>query len=234
MSLSRLTATRRRALKAQLARRRGWRCTYCRGPFTTLREATIDHIVPVSLYRTWAAVNLTLACWSCNHAKADRLPLSMALLLAWSAAPGYQVERVEEVGVPPVDGVDGVDVHGFHPAFTGAGGVFTPPAGQTAGSVDRCGNRLVESGGSRMNGRSTSTSSPSIDWRLLARLAHVRQSATRTPRTPIRTPSAVTRTAPRTATRSPERSGCDLPVHRGRTAPRTATSRLCGDGRTTA
>ncbi|MFD4760044.1 HNH endonuclease [Streptomyces sp. NPDC058439] len=220
MSPSRLTATRRRALKAQLARRRGRRCTYCRRPFTTLREATIDHIVPVSLYRTWAAVNLTLACWSCNHAKADRLPLSMALLLVWWTTPSQStVHRVE-----------GVDVHGFHPVFTEAGGVFTPPADQAAGSVDRCGSRLVESGGSRVNGRSASTSSPSIDWRLLARLAHVHQSATRTPRTPIRTPLA----AARTATRSPERSGCDLPVHRARTATRTATSRLCGDGRTTA
>ncbi|MFG2219554.1 HNH endonuclease [Streptomyces sp. NPDC048685] len=235
MSAARISASRRRALKAQLACRRGWRCTYCRRPFTALREATLDHIVPVSLYRTWAAVNLTLACRPCNHAKADRLPLSMALLLVWSTAPVHLVDRVEEGDVPPVDGVD---VHGVHPVFTGAGGVFTPPAGQVPGSVDRGGGRLVGSGGSRVDDRSVSTPSTPVDWRLLARLAHAHHTATRTPRTdtrtPIRTPSAAARTGTRSGTRSPGRSGCDLPVRPARTVTRTATSRRSGDGRTTA
>lgn len=45
----------------------------------------MDHVVPISLYRTWSANALVLACQSCNHVKADRLPLSFALLLVWSA-----------------------------------------------------------------------------------------------------------------------------------------------------
>ncbi|MFJ2640417.1 HNH endonuclease [Streptomyces sp. NPDC087511] len=231
MSAQHLSAPRRRTRKEQLARRRGWRCTYCRRPFTAPGEATLDHIVPVSLYRTWAVVNLTLACRPCNQAKADRLPLSMALLLLWSFPPVHPVDRVDGVDVPPVDGVD---VHGVHPVFTGAGGVFIPPADETAGPVDRCGSRLVEPGGSRVDDRSASTSSTPVDWRLLARLAHAHHTATRTPRTPIRTPPAAAHTATRTATRSPERLGCDLPVQRARTATRTATSRQCGHGRTTA
>ncbi|MFD9762946.1 HNH endonuclease [[Kitasatospora] papulosa] len=82
-----LNAARRRARKEQLARRHGWRCTYCRRPFVTLREATLDHVVPHSLFRTWSVVHLVLACRPCNHAKADRLPLSLALLIAWTYGP---------------------------------------------------------------------------------------------------------------------------------------------------
>ncbi|WP_385622661.1 HNH endonuclease signature motif containing protein [Streptomyces sp. P8-A8] len=255
MSTQHLSAPRRRTRKEQLARRHGWRCTYCRCPFTTLREATLDHIVPVSLYRTWAAVNLTLACRPCNHAKADRLPLSMALLLVWAQgrdqrdetrhtrrhAPrhtdrptGHQVERVDEVDEVDVPPVDGVDVHGVHPVFTAPGGVFIPLAEEAAGPVGRGGSRLVGSGGSRVDDRSVSPLSTPVDWRLLARLAHAHHTATRTPRTPIRTPPAAPRAVTRTATRSPERSGCDLPVRHARTATRTATPRRSGDGRTTA
>jgi hypothetical protein len=82
-----LNSGRRRARKEQLARRHGQRCTYCRRPFTDLREATLDHVVPQSLFRTWSVVHLVLACRSCNQAKADRLPLSISLLLLWSFDP---------------------------------------------------------------------------------------------------------------------------------------------------
>ncbi|KOG09770.1 hypothetical protein ADK34_36670 [Streptomyces viridochromogenes] len=79
-----LSAARRRSRKAQLAARDGWRCVYCRHRFRDLREATMDHVVPISLYRTWSANALVLACQPCNHIKADRLFLSLALLLVWS------------------------------------------------------------------------------------------------------------------------------------------------------
>ncbi|MFF0429383.1 HNH endonuclease [Streptomyces sp. NPDC004520] len=85
----RLNAARRRSRKAQLAVRDGWRCVYCRHRFKDLREATMDHVVPYSLYRTWSANALVLACQPCNHAKADRLFLSLALLLVWSTDPAY-------------------------------------------------------------------------------------------------------------------------------------------------
>ncbi|WP_327272933.1 HNH endonuclease [Streptomyces sp. NBC_01224] len=213
MSVRHLTASRRRLRKEQLARRHGARCTYCRRPFASPREATLDHIAPHSLFPTWSVVHLTLACEPCNHAKADRLPLSMALLLTWWTAPNR----------PTVHSVDGVDVHGFHPVFTDPQDAFTPAVDRAPGSPAGVGKPLVGSGGSRVNSRPTSTRSPSIDWRLLARLAHAHQSATRTPLT-----------ATRTVTRTPERSRCDLRVHRGRTATCTATTRLCGDGRTAA
>ncbi|WP_063784073.1 HNH endonuclease [Streptomyces sp. SBT349] len=76
-----LNGPRKRARKQAVAARDGARCTYCRIPFTDLRQATLDHVAPLSLLRTWAAANLVLACHSCNQAKADRLPLLLALTL---------------------------------------------------------------------------------------------------------------------------------------------------------
>jgi len=83
-----LNAKRRRNRKAQLAARDGQRCTYCRVPFADLREATLDHVAPIRLFFTWSADHLVLACRSCNDRKADRLPLSLALLIVRSADSG--------------------------------------------------------------------------------------------------------------------------------------------------
>jgi hypothetical protein len=76
-----LNAARKRARKRSLAARDGSWCAYCGLLFADLRNATIDHVVPVSLYRTWRAEHTVLACRPCNDAKADRLPLLLALLL---------------------------------------------------------------------------------------------------------------------------------------------------------
>ncbi|MBT2387245.1 HNH endonuclease [Streptomyces sp. ISL-11] len=81
-----LNAARRRARKRTLALRDGQHCTYCRAPFEDLRQATIDHVVPISLFRTWRAEHTVLACRPCNRVKADRLPLLFALLLCASTA----------------------------------------------------------------------------------------------------------------------------------------------------
>lgn len=91
-----LSAKRRRSRKAQLAARDGQRCTYCRRPFAVLREATLDHVVPISLYRTWSARNLVLACQSCNNVKADRLPLSLALLVLFTTVHEQHTGAVHE------------------------------------------------------------------------------------------------------------------------------------------
>jgi hypothetical protein len=73
----------RRKLRAALIRRDGNRCAYCRTPFTDPATlSTIDHIAPYCLYRTWRREAVVLACQPCNHAKADRIPLLLALLLA--------------------------------------------------------------------------------------------------------------------------------------------------------
>ncbi|EGX60296.1 HNH endonuclease [Streptomyces zinciresistens K42] len=82
-----LNSGRRRVRKEQLARRHEQRCAYCRRPFANLREATLDHVAPYSLWRTWTVTALVLACESCNNAKADRFPLSLALVLLRSVDP---------------------------------------------------------------------------------------------------------------------------------------------------
>lgn len=69
--------------KTKLTRRDGKRCYYCHRPFTCrLVGATIDHVVPRCLFRTNALAHVVLACRPCNEAKADRLPLSIALILS--------------------------------------------------------------------------------------------------------------------------------------------------------
>lgn len=169
MSTRHLTASRRRLRKEQLARRHGARCAYCRKPFASLREATLDHVVPVSLFRTWAVVHLMLACRACNHAKADRLPLSMALLLVWSTAPGG----------PTVHPVEEVEARAGHPVFTTPEDVFTPITDRTPGVDSGSGKPPVGSGGSRADVGGIHPASTPIHlafWLLLARLAHTRQS----------------------------------------------------------
>ncbi|MDI5969502.1 HNH endonuclease signature motif containing protein [Streptomyces sp. SL13] len=77
----RLNAARRRAKKRSLAARDGAWCRYCGKLFADLTLATIDHVAPLSLFNTWANEHLVLACRPCNDAKADRIPLLLALLL---------------------------------------------------------------------------------------------------------------------------------------------------------
>ncbi|MFF7020674.1 HNH endonuclease [Streptomyces klenkii] len=129
-----LNAAGRRARKRTLARRDGQHCTYCRTPFPDLRQATIDHVAPISLFRTWRAEHLVLACRPCNSTKANRFPLSMALLLNIHSAPFTTREHV------------GPDVH--------------EPIGSVHGQT-----------------RDRRTPLDRVDWSLLARIAHARESA---------------------------------------------------------
>ncbi|WP_369016006.1 HNH endonuclease [Streptomyces sp. DSM 40907] len=152
MRTHQLSARRRRARKFQLAARDGARCAYCRTPFTDLRHATLDHVVPIRLFRTWSAAHLVLACRTCNHAKADCFPLMMALLLLGSVA-----------------GVDGPAVH---PASTLDRS--TAPAGGSP--LIESGGRVVD----RVDVHAFTEAFTAVDVRLLARLAYARQSADRT------------------------------------------------------
>ncbi|MFB6567356.1 HNH endonuclease [Streptomyces noursei] len=71
----------RRAQKIAQRKVQGWRCFYCRRPFTEARPFTFDHYIPYRIWRTTQLKNLVLACGPCNEAKADRLPWTVALLL---------------------------------------------------------------------------------------------------------------------------------------------------------
>ncbi|ASR00257.1 HNH endonuclease signature motif containing protein [Streptomyces sp. 11-1-2] len=194
-------AQKRRARRGQLARRDGRRCTYCYRPFTRRREATIDHIVPVSLLRTWAAEHLVLACWDCNHRKAERVPLLLALLLCAHHTPNrppvntepstvngdarpmnaepFTVNATNVQNAPAVNAMNAVNNRSVHPTSTPAMGAAQPTGRPTAHAV----LRLVGPGGSRVNApdfHPTSTPAPApaalAVARLLARLAHARLS----------------------------------------------------------
>ncbi|UQI48461.1 HNH endonuclease [Streptomyces sp. HU2014] len=92
MSHSRIDSVRRREIKRRKFSRDG-RCFYCRTPFATPAQATLDHYIPHSLWRTRWAMNLVLACWDCNQAKADVLPWPLVwLLLGPVCAPVMAVD----------------------------------------------------------------------------------------------------------------------------------------------
>ncbi|QFQ98361.1 HNH endonuclease [Streptomyces phaeolivaceus] len=118
-----LNSERRRLRKRQLSKRFGRHCAYCRRPFTTLRDATLDHVVPYSLWRTWSVTALVLACWDCNHRKGDRFPLSIALLICAT----LRSTGVNTTSTPVNPTVDAPTVHVDGPAFTAAHDVFTAP-----------------------------------------------------------------------------------------------------------
>ncbi|MFI9187325.1 HNH endonuclease [Streptomyces goshikiensis] len=195
-----LNSARRRARKAQLAARDGWRCAYCSQRFWSLDEATMDHVVPISLYRTWSASALVLACLPCNRGKADRFPLLIALLL---------IRLVDRVDAPPV-----------HP-------VIHPTSPLDRSTLPAAGSRPVESGGSPVDRvdvhRSPEVFTPAV-LRLLARLARACQSADRTApelggRSSVHQGVHRVHSHPRTAA---HRSS-----HGERTADRPARTRLC-------
>ncbi|MFF9916074.1 HNH endonuclease [Streptomyces globisporus] len=150
MGFQHLNSTRRRARKHQLALRDGQRCAYCALPFASLREATLDHVVPVSLLRTWSAGALVLACRPCNHAKADRLPLSLALLIVWTHGSDLRDEtRHTPRHTDPTGDL-----------FTADRSAFTDPT-----ESDRPTSIALGPGG--------------VNWLLLARLVHARTAGER-------------------------------------------------------
>ncbi|TSB24028.1 HNH endonuclease [Streptomyces benahoarensis] len=163
-----LNAARRRARKRFLARRDGRRCTYCRVPFAKdLRDASLDHVVPISLLQTWSSGHLVLACRPCNTAKGNTLPLSVALLLCAYWPTGEHPTACSER------------------ASVGCESGGAVPGRPTDGRGD-------EESGERADSRREHLSW-AVDWTLLARLAHARQSADSQ------------------GNRLPERSGADLP-----------------------
>ncbi|WP_371790761.1 HNH endonuclease [Streptomyces sp. NBC_01471] len=226
MGVQHLSASRRRTRKYQLARRDGQRCTYCRRPFASLREATLDHVVPVSLLRTWSVGALVLACRPCNQAKADRLPLSMALLIVWTYGPDLRDETrhtprhtdptgegatpAETIsqGVPrcdlPGSGLDRAPdpspVHLAEAVFT----VDRPVVTDTDPSTRRAPVRLGPG---------------EVNWLMLARLVHARQTRERsTPgQTKHRNPDRRAVRAGRLAhpRRTARLNTCEQPTDRG-------------------
>lgn len=67
----RIRTKKRDSLLRQLAARDGAHCRYCEVPFTSLRQATIDHVVPFCICRSWELEFLALACHWCNIDKGD-------------------------------------------------------------------------------------------------------------------------------------------------------------------
>lgn len=55
-----------------------WNCVYCRKELSR-KITTIDHVIPKSKGGLDILENLVVACLSCNHEKADKIPESIFL-----------------------------------------------------------------------------------------------------------------------------------------------------------
>ncbi|MFJ1900499.1 HNH endonuclease [Streptomyces sp. NPDC088115] len=93
-----LNTKRATAKRKRLVHMYGLKCTYCGCSFEDIAQATLDHVVPYRLLRSWANVNLALACADCNEQKDDKvpavlMPLLTALVLNQVRLNASQVER---------------------------------------------------------------------------------------------------------------------------------------------
>lgn len=86
---------------AYLIARDGDRCFWCHFDFAVRhldgvlpndRRRTLDHVIPRSQGGTSRKGNLVLACWRCNHRKADDMP---EVWVARIVAGGEQHVRLE-------------------------------------------------------------------------------------------------------------------------------------------
>lgn len=67
-------SNKRRWQRDHLINRDGAVCQICEKPFTSMKDITFDHIVPVSKGGTDELENIQLAHYKCNQSKADMLP----------------------------------------------------------------------------------------------------------------------------------------------------------------
>mgnify|MGYP001295778228 CR=1 FL=1 len=67
------------ATKAGVLRRDRHTCAYCGG-----YADTVDHVLPASRGGRITWLNAVAACWTCNHAKADRTPVEAGMPLRFA------------------------------------------------------------------------------------------------------------------------------------------------------
>lgn len=82
-----------KAKRGRLKNRDGERCFYCHHRLRRNRAATIDHLVPNVLVRSWHLDNLVLACEPCNQAKGERVH---AVLMPFLAVLVYNLARLNQ------------------------------------------------------------------------------------------------------------------------------------------
>lgn len=95
----------RRRRRAALVKRDGARCAYCGVPFLDPSLATLDHIIPYVITRTYDLWDLALACDSCNDEKGSRIPAVLVPLLKYLLAFAfYRNAAPVERSLVPVGG----------------------------------------------------------------------------------------------------------------------------------
>lgn len=83
-------------LRARILDRDGWACQYCGARLLTNKDATVDHIHPVSLGGTNDESNLRACCQPCNILKGQGSEQRLRLLLALSVSKFSGVISLEQ------------------------------------------------------------------------------------------------------------------------------------------
>ena len=65
------------AWRLRVYRRNQWRrdpsCRWCHKPIGSFREATVDHVIPLSKGGSNSPDNWLLSCFTCNHSRGDSI-----------------------------------------------------------------------------------------------------------------------------------------------------------------
>lgn len=86
----------KKSQRARILDRDAWTCQYCGARLHTNDEATIDHIIPVSLGGGHDDTNLRAACKPCNLTKGQRSEQWLRLFLALSLSKFADVITLEQ------------------------------------------------------------------------------------------------------------------------------------------
>jgi 5-methylcytosine-specific restriction endonuclease McrA len=54
------------------------KCHWCGEPFRTMKDATLEHIIPLARGGSHGEDNLTLACWKCNNERGHNMKAATA------------------------------------------------------------------------------------------------------------------------------------------------------------
>ena len=71
---NRKKSKRKRWIRNHLIEKNGNICSLCTKPFTTMKDVTLDHVIPVSKGGDDEVENLQLAHFHCNQTKDDMTP----------------------------------------------------------------------------------------------------------------------------------------------------------------
>lgn len=89
-------STSQKRQRARILDRDSWTCQYCGARLFKNEDATLDHVIPVSLGGSHEDSNLRAACQPCNRTKGQRSEQWLRLFIALSLSKYADVITLEQ------------------------------------------------------------------------------------------------------------------------------------------